>query len=145
MANWPQVSIDTRKEQDMCFVCGPGNPIGLRVAFSWDGHQARAEFTANENHQGWKNVVHGGILTSLIDEAMSWSALFSGMSTVTARMETRFRRSLPLDQPVVVTGSLTRTTRKLVEARGEIALPDGAVVAEGTATMFVLGQADTGR
>jgi uncharacterized protein (TIGR00369 family) len=145
MANWPQVSIDTRKEQDMCFVCGPNNPAGLKVAFRWDGKEATAEFTPDRNHQGWLGVVHGGILSSLLDEAMSWAALFSGTSTVTARMQTRFRRSLPIDQPIVITGSLTRQTRKLVEATAQISLKDGAVIAEGTATMFILGEADTSR
>jgi uncharacterized protein (TIGR00369 family) len=145
MANRPQVSIDTRKEQDMCFVCGPQNPVGLKVAFCWDGKEARAEFTPDRNHQGWLGVVHGGILGSLLDEAMSWAALFSGVSTVTAKMETRFRRSLPIDQPIVITGHLTRQNRKLAEAAAQIYLKDGAIIAEATATMFILGQADTSR
>jgi uncharacterized protein (TIGR00369 family) len=115
------------------------------VAFRWDGEEARAEFTPNGNHQGWLGVVHGGILSSLLDEAMSWAALFSGASTVTAKMGTRFRRSLPIEQPVVITGRLTRQTRKLIEAAAQINLADGAVVAEATATMFILGEADTGR
>ena len=81
MANWPQVSIDTKKERDMCFVCGPKNPVGLKVSFNWDGKVARAEFTPNRSHQGWSGVVHGGIISCLLDEAMSWAALFDGVNT----------------------------------------------------------------
>ena len=138
MTNWPQPSVDTKKEQDMCFVCGPKNPIGLKVSFKWDGTVARAEFTPSRNHQGWAGVVHGGITSALLDEAMSWAALFNGISIVTARMQTRFRRALAIDVPLIITGTLTKKTRKLVEARAEIALPDGTVVADSTATMFIL-------
>jgi acyl-coenzyme A thioesterase PaaI-like protein len=143
MANWPQVSIDTKKERDMCFVCGSKNPVGLKVSFDWDGKVARAEFTPSRSHQGWSGVVHGGIISCLLDEAMSWAALFDGVNTVTARMETRFKRSLPINEPLIITGSLTRKTRKLVEAKAQISLKDGTSVADSTATMFILGQKET--
>lgn len=140
MANWPQVSVDMEKEREMCFVCGQANPIGLRLSFRWDGRVARAEFTPSRLYQGWARIVHGGIIACLLDEAMSYAALFSGASTVTARMEARFKRPAPIDKPLIITGFLTKKTRKLVEARAEVALSDGTVVAEGAAKMFVLAQ-----
>jgi hypothetical protein len=54
-------------------------------------------------------------------------------------MQTRFRRALAIDVPLVITGALTKKTRKLVEAMSQITLPDGTVVADSTATMFILG------
>ncbi len=139
MANWPQV-LDMEKELEMCFACGQKNPIGLKLKFGWDGKVARAEFTPNKFHQGWAGVVHGGIIACLLDEAMSYAALFSGANSLTAKMQTRFRRPIQLDEPLTITASLTKKTRKLVEAKAEMALKDGTVVADGTATMFVLGQ-----
>ena len=140
MTNWPQVSVDMEKELDMCFACGQKNPIGLKLNFTWDGKVARTGFTPNQFHQGWAGVVHGGIIGCLLDEAMSYAALFSGVSSITASMQTRFRRPLQIGEPLIVTASLTRKTRKLVEARAEVSLKDGTIVADGAATMFVLGQ-----
>jgi uncharacterized protein (TIGR00369 family) len=140
MANWPQLSIDIEKELEMCFACGQKNPIGLKLKFGWDGRVARAEFTPGELHQGWAGVIHGGIISCLLDEAMSYAALFSGANSLTATMQTRFRRPLEVDEPVTVTASLTKKTRKLVEAKAEVSLKDGTLVADSTATMFVASQ-----
>lgn len=140
MANWPQVSVDMKKERDMCFACGQKNPIGLKLNFTWDGKVARTEFTPDKFHQGWAGVVHGGIIGCLLDEAMSYAALFSGAGSLTARMQARFRRPLQIGEPLIVTASLTRRTRKLIGAKAELSLRDGTVVADSTATMFVLGQ-----
>jgi uncharacterized protein (TIGR00369 family) len=140
MANWPQVSVDMEKEFGMCFACGQKNPIGLKLHFSWDGKEARAEFTPNAFHQGWAGVVHGGIIACILDEAMSYAALFNGVNSLTAKMETRFRRPLEIDKPLIITASVTRKTRKLVETKAEMLLKDGSLVADSTATMFITGQ-----
>ena len=140
MSNWPQVSIEMEKELNMCFACGQKNPIGLKLNFSWDGREVRTEFTPNQFHQGWSGVVHGGIIGCVLDEAMSYAALFNGVNSLTARMQTRFRRPLEIDKPLIITASVTKKTRKLVEAKAEMSLKDGTPVADSIATMFVLGQ-----
>ncbi len=137
MTNWPQLPVDTVKESAKCFACGQQNPIGLKLKFSWDGKVVKAEFTPGELHQGWAGLVHGGIMTCLLDEAMSYAALYSGVNGLTARMQTRFKRPLPIDEPLTVTGSVTRKTRRLVETKAELRLADGTPVAESTATMYI--------
>jgi len=139
MINWPQVSIDIEKEFDMCFACGQKNPIGLKLNFAWDGKAARTEFTPTKFHQGWSGVVHGGIIGCLLDEAMSYAALFAGVNSLTARMQTRFRRPIQIGEPLTISASITKKTRKLVEAKAEMWLKDGTPVADSTATMFILG------
>ena len=84
MVTWPQKIIDTDKDFTMCFGCGQNNPIGLKLTFKWDGKTAKAEFTPNRFHQGWSGMIHGGIITSLLDEAMSYATLFEGMNCITA-------------------------------------------------------------
>jgi uncharacterized protein (TIGR00369 family) len=138
MANWPQVSVDTEKEFDKCFVCGQKNPVGLKLNFARDGKKARAEFTPDKLHQGWSGVVHGGIISCVLDEAMSYAALFSGVNTITAKMQTRFKRPVQIGEHVVIIGWVTRKTRRLVEAKGEVSLKDGTPIADSTATMFIL-------
>lgn len=139
MINWPKVSIDTEKEWSLCFACGQKNPIGLKLKFTWDGKAARTEFTPTKFHQGWSGVVHGGIIGCLLDEAMSYAALFAGVNSLTARMQTRFRRPLQIGEPLTISASITKKTKKLVEAKAEMWLKDGTPVADSTATMFILG------
>ncbi len=137
MANWPQISIDMEKAFGMCFACGQDNPIGLKLRFEWDGKAARAGFTPTELHQGWSGIVHGGIITCLLDEAMSYATLFEKVDTVTARLQVRIKRPIPIGEPLSITGSIVKKTRKLVETQATIFLKDGTPVAEATATQFV--------
>lgn len=138
MENWPQVSIDMEKELDKCFVCGQDNPIGLKLRFHQDGKTARAEFTPNKLYQGWSGVLHGGITMALLDEAMSYAPLFEGINTVSAKLEVRIRRPIPIGEPLSITGNITRRTRRLVETKGAIFLKDGTLVAEATAKQFIV-------
>ena len=138
MANWPQISIEMVKATNMCFACGKDNPIGLKLRFDWDGKTARADFTPSELHQGWSGIVHGGIITCLLDEAMSYASLFEKLNTVTARLQIRIKRPIQIGEPLSVTGNITKKTRRLVETKATLSLKDGTPVAEATATQFVL-------
>jgi len=134
----PQISIDTEKSLAMCFGCGEENPIGLKLKFKWDNGTARAEFTPNESHQGWPGIVHGGIISSLLDEAMSNAPYFEGIPCLTAKMQVRIRRPALTGERLIITASITKKSRRLVETRAVISLEDGTPVAEGMATMFVI-------
>ena len=138
MNNWPQISIDMSKSPTMCFACGQENPIGLKLKFRKEKEIVTTEFTPHKLFQGWAGLVHGGIIACLLDEAMSYAAYLNGISCITAKMQVRLRRLVLVDEPLVVTGTITRRTRKLVETRADISLKDGTLVAQGTATMFVI-------
>ncbi len=138
MVTWPKVSIDTERDLAMCFGCGQNNPIGLRLNFKWDGKTAKAEFTPAKLYQGWSGLVHGGIIICLLDEAMGYATRFEGMNCATAKIQAKLRRLAVIDEPLVITSSVTRKTRKLVETKADISLMDGTLIAEGTATQFVI-------
>jgi uncharacterized protein (TIGR00369 family) len=138
MTNWPKLSVDINKDFDMCFACGQKNPIGLKLKFTQEGKGVRAEFTPGELHQGWSGVVHGGVIGCILDEAMSYASLAVGVNSLTARMQTRFKRPLQTGQSLVITAHVTKQTRKLIEAKAEMHLRDGTPVADSTATMFTI-------
>lgn len=58
-----------------CFACGACNPFGLHMAFASDGHRVVSEVSLPDHVCGWGNLVHGGIITTLLDETMSWAAI----------------------------------------------------------------------
>jgi len=134
---WPKLSVEIGKDFDMCFACGQKNPIGLKLKFTREGKGVRAEFTPGELHQGWSGVVHGGIIGCILDEAMSYATLFEGINSLTARMQTRFKRPLQTGESLVITARVTKKTSRLIEAEAEMHLTDGTPVADSTATMFI--------
>jgi uncharacterized protein (TIGR00369 family) len=138
MATLPKVSLNTDLNEGLCFGCGLNNPIGLKLKFTRDGDSCRAEFTPDKAHQGWPGVVHGGIIASLLDEAMSYAAYFEGVTCLTASMNIRLRQPVKVEEPLVITASVTKNSRKLFESKASIRLRDGTVVAESTAKQFVI-------
>jgi uncharacterized protein (TIGR00369 family) len=138
MATLPKVSLNTDLNEGLCFGCGHNNPIGLKLKFIKDGDTCRAEFIPNKTHQGWPGVVHGGILASLLDEAMSYAAYFEGVTCLTASMQVRLRQPVKVEEPLIVTASVTKNSRKLFESKARICLKDGTVMAESTAKQFVI-------
>jgi len=113
------------------------------LSFQWDGKTARAEFTPTEFYQGWAGLVHGGIIICILDEAMAYAALFEGMNCVTVKMQVKLSHLAPIDEPLIITSSTIKKTRKLVEAKAAISLKDGTLIAEGTATQFVINTKTT--
>jgi len=138
MGMWPQVSIDLPPGYGLCFGCGQDNPIGLKMKFGPDGKGVKTIFTADRRFQGWPGYVHGGIVSCLLDEAVSHASATAGVRCVTARLNTRLKRLIPVDVPLVITAHVTRKTRKVIECTAMICMPDGAIAAEGTATHFVI-------
>lgn len=136
--NLPQVSIDTDMSDGFCFGCGQNNHIGLKLSFTWDGKTVKTMFTPDKVYQGWRGIVHGGIITCMLDEAAAYAVFYRGAKCITARMTVQFKRPAEVEKPLVITASVVRNTRKLIETVAKVSLPDGAVVAEGRATHFVI-------
>ena len=113
MATSPRISVNTDRSAGLCFGCGQNNPIGLKLRFEREGRVVRAEFAPDKHYQGWPGVVHGGIITCMLDEAMSHAAHFEGLSCLTVKMGVRFKRPTLVDEPLVITGSITRRKRRL--------------------------------
>lgn len=63
-----------------CFGCAPGNPEGLHMEFYLDGEEVVSTWKPNPNHQGYHNVLHGGIQATMLDEIASW-AIYTTLDT----------------------------------------------------------------
>jgi uncharacterized protein (TIGR00369 family) len=99
-----------------------------------DDGRVVGRFTPEEQHQGYPETMHGGIVTALLDETLGRVAIASGRWMVTARMAIRFRRPIPIGETLTVVGEAVSWDRRTLEARGEIRLADGQVGAEATGT-----------
>ena len=119
-----------------CFACGEINPIGLKLKFREVGDRYVTTFTPGKEHQGYDGIVHGGIISALLDEIMARYPYAKGINTVTARLEVRFRQPTRIGQELTVSGWVTNQRGKMTELAGNVTLPDGTVTAEGKATVI---------
>jgi acyl-coenzyme A thioesterase PaaI-like protein len=117
----------------MCFVCGRENPIGLHAEFFIEGDTVCLDFVPQEHHQGYPGIMHGGLVSTLLDETVGRSAFLKNMWVVTAKMELRYRKPVPIGRPVRVVGWTTRTRGRILEAKGEVRLEDGSVAVDANA------------
>ena len=135
----PRVPISTDKSAGLCIGCGRNNPFGLKLNFKWDGKTARAEFTPTKFYQGWPDIVHGGIITTMLDEAMGHATLFSGsFDFLTAAIQVNFKRPALIGEPLVITASVTKNEGRSIEVEGMVSLLDGTLVAEGKTTQVII-------
>jgi len=134
----PKLDMSEDLSLRLCFACGEDNPIGLKLKPIYDGEKVSAEFTAGELYQGWKNVIHGGIVYTLLDEIAAYAMLCHGIDFgVTANSEVRFKHPAPTGEPIQISAWVTKLTKRLVQTSGLVALKDGTVLAQGDSLFYV--------
>jgi len=122
----------------MCFACGPDNPIGLKIDFHVDGDVCTAEFTPNENHVGFRNTVHGGILYTALDDVTANVLYQQGRKAHTARCEVRYRQVAVVGDTLKLRGWIDSERRRLILLKGEIRrASDDSVVADCEASFML--------
>jgi acyl-coenzyme A thioesterase PaaI-like protein len=112
-----------------CFACGPLNPDGLHLEFVPIEDGARAQTVLPARFQGWRGTAHGGIVMTLLDEAMAHACGFLGERGVTAAMDLRFRSPVPIGEPVAVTAHVKWKRKNVIALEAAVTLADGTVLA----------------
>lgn len=119
----------------MCLVCGLKNEFGLYTAFyELENGELLAVFTPREVHQSYPGRLHGGIISTILDETIGRAIMISHEHAfwgVTMEITVRFKKPVPLDKELRVIGRITNDSKRIFEGTGEILLPDGTVAAEG--------------
>jgi uncharacterized protein (TIGR00369 family) len=121
-----------------CFVCGKNNPGGLQLSFEIDKERQtlKTTFVASPTFQGWDGIVHGGIISTLLDEAMAKLVYELGYQSVTVSLEIKFKKPVPILEPLLVYGEITEVNRKLVRAKARVTKEDKTILAEGKSTFI---------
>ena len=119
-----------------CFACGKKNSSGLKLDFRTEDEKAVAEFVPSKIHQGFKDIVHGGIITTVLDEAMVKVALSRGIKVLTAEIAVRFRSTLSVGDSSIVEAEVVKMGSRLIETAAWIRRSDNTVVAEAQAKLL---------
>ncbi|MGH7682061.1 MAG: PaaI family thioesterase [Candidatus Eiseniibacteriota bacterium] len=120
----------------MCFCCGPKNPIGLKLEFEETPEgRMRTIWTPRKEHQGFKDVVHGGLVATVLDEVMVRLLYLRDIHAVTAGLETRLSRPLRCGTSYRFEGWIVQDRGRAVITEAEATeLENGVHVAWGKAT-----------
>ena len=122
-----------------CFVCGDENPDGLKIKIVYDGvDRVKTEFVAEDRYRGWSDYLHGGVLTLIFDEMLGWLSRYLGHDAMTARLEVRYRKPVPLGSRLTFNGVLEREIKGLLDIKLNASLDDGSVAAEATGRMMII-------
>jgi uncharacterized protein (TIGR00369 family) len=115
-----------------CFACGATNPIGMGLHIELGEGTARSEWTVGDNHVGWSDKAHGGIVATLLDEVMAWACSSFDAWAVTAEMSIRYRSPASPGELLIAEARVVERRRRIFEVTGTVHAADGRVVAEGS-------------
>ena len=125
-----------------CFVCGQDNPRGFKIEVRYRDDQlaAETELSLAREFQGWADVIHGGILATLLDELMAHAVWRFAGPGLTLSLEVRFHAPLKPGERILVWGRLHPGNGSRRTAEGEISrLADGARIASGKSRFLLSG------
>lgn len=136
---------DVRLElNDRCFGCGRDNPIGLRMRIEREGDEWVSRMTVPQDFEGWAGVAHGGFLCTIMDEVMAWAMRGAAYRSVTARLNARFCKPVPVGGEITVRGTLVRRRGKLVKTRARVELADGTLAADAEGSFIIIAEGAAG-
>ena len=131
-----------KPEGHYCFACGTANPIGLNLSFYGIGDAVCTDITLEKVHEGWENMAHGGIVTTLLDEVMSWAIMYSKkVFLVTRNMKIKYIRPVMIGTPLTITGRLTDDSEPpKIRAKAEIRDAEGRLFVRSSAEFVELSK-----
>ena len=134
--------INKQPNSRMCFICGLENPVGLHLhIYETEPGVVETTYVAPEHFQGYPGVLHGGIVSAIIDEisgrALMGSDPMNPRFMFTARLEVKYRKNVPIGKPLKVVGKAGKAKSRSAEAwAGIYEAETGELLAEGTTLLM---------
>jgi acyl-coenzyme A thioesterase PaaI-like protein len=137
----PKAPLPTPLSDNYCFVCGQDNPQGFKIEVRYDDAElaAETELAIPREYQGWAEVIHGGILATLLDEMMAHAVWRFAGPGLTLGMEVRFHKPLKPGEAIRVRGVLQTPNGSRRQAEAEIIrIADGQKIASGKSRFLLI-------
>jgi len=112
-----------------CFVCGEKNPYGLKLKFTLENKKLKTKFKPTKIHQGYKDIVHGGIIGIILDEMLVNLPWMLGIKAVTAEYTVRLKKPVYINEELEFTSNIVKDTAKLLVVEAQVNRVGGSVVA----------------
>lgn len=105
---------------NQCFACGRENANGLHLEINQTDDGVFAPIKLNRDFQGYNNIIHGGIVSTILDEMAVWAAYKKGHKAVTAELNMRIKKPMIANTDYIARGKVVNVKYKLVLAQAEI-------------------------
>ena len=127
-------------ENQTCFGCGENNPVGLQMRFTTDDQRVYSVVSVPQTMAGWDRTVHGGVISTMLDEIMGWSVIYLLKKMgVNKSMTVSFLKPISVETPLTVVGSIEAIhSKREVQVRGEIFSGNDELCAKATATFVAM-------
>ncbi len=127
--------MDPTIERDsLCFCCGADNERGLRLSITYpEKGTAETSLAIPSWFTGWRNMTHGGLLATLLDEIMAHACVGIAKRAVTAEITVRYQKPVETGARIKALGKVEETRGRILRTRGWLYDADGTVIAEGSA------------
>ena len=121
-----------------CIVCGAQNPNGLQLEFRVGAAEAEAKWVPSDGWESFRGTVHGGVVTAVLDEAMSRAVIARGWQALTVDLKVRFHaRVLPGEQ-LWVQGWVVERRRRRIVTEAKLLSEDGLECAHAWGIFLML-------
>ena len=134
--------LNDRSEYQQCYACGKRNAHGLQMEFRIEGDTIVSDFQPEIYHQGFPGVLHGGIVSTLMDEVLNRTSLLADHPqwTMTGRLEVRFRRQVPCGPVLRLRARLDKQRGRMYQSSGTLTLAEdeGTILVEGQGAFMAL-------
>lgn len=127
-----------------CYVCGKDNPLGFKVVFRANRGRVKLHYTPETPRQGYLGMVHGGVISTLLDEAMGWAATLQVKRFfVTGELSVRYLKPFPVGDTMVLEAWAEKVSRRMVFSRGEVRDPRGDLYATSSGKYLPMSLEET--
>jgi uncharacterized protein (TIGR00369 family) len=122
-------NISDRNGHSSCLLCGRQNPRSLSLVFrAGEGGAVRAQFKGSPEFQGYDGILHGGVVASLLDAAMTHCLFHRGIQAVTGDLQIRYIKPVPFDAVLDIQASVISSKTPLHYLQAEI-IHNGCIMA----------------
>jgi uncharacterized protein (TIGR00369 family) len=124
---------DVRLQKNYCFACGKNNPEGMRLKFTYDEERNCfvSRFRLGKRYTGPPGHAHGGIIATILDEAMGKVNKLRHVVALTSQITVDYLKPVPLNQPLRVESREVRVHGRQHINMAEILNPKSEVLARG--------------
>ena len=127
---------------DNCFVCGKKNEAGLKINFRMENKVCLGEYLGLQSHVGFGNVIHGGIVYALLDDAMANWFYLQGAVGYTAKASIRYRSQMLVGDSGIITAQLVSKRSKMLSMKGSLSLLESKTIIAECEGRFILSSSE---
>lgn len=136
--NQKKKNNQSTKSSSYCFACGKDNPFGLRLKISSDANGVYTTFTVKQRYEGFKDITHGGIVATILDEMIAWACRKRNKDVLTAELIVRYKQKLPIGETVQAFGRILQEHGRLIIGESLIKDSKGQIIATANAKMLTV-------